>query len=378
MNRETLAARFQTDLDDRRQRTGALMQEHGLRAMIVYSDAGNGGNVRYLTNYRPLFGPAVLVVRHDGELLLLITFNWDAPRARLASGIERVDTGFDMAGMLRRALQDFGIGTGDTVGLAGSGLIPYVLWRALTDNQRPEPVDMDRAFERLRLIKSPLEQDLLRQAAAATDQAIESALGEARPGMTELQLAASLEYHMKRAGADGLAFPASVASGPHTEKPVSLSSDRPFERCDLVMADVGASWEGYCADVTRTFVIGPPNQRQQEVYSAVALALQEVTEMSRPGVRASDLHQRAVQILEQHDLGHDLAHRVGHGIGLETSLEPPDLRRDDIPLEAGMTFCIEPGVYLPGFGGIKIEDDVIVQDHGPEVISRATRDLVAV
>jgi Xaa-Pro aminopeptidase len=144
------------------------------------------------------------------------------------------------------------------------------------------------------------------------------------------------------------------------------------------MMDVGASWEGYCADVTRTFVVGTPSQRQREVYDVVALALREVTEMSRPGVRASQLHRHAVQVLEAHGLGHDLAHRVGHGIGLETSLEPPDLRRDELPLEPGMTFCLEPGVYLPGFGGIKIEDDVIVQEDGPEVISYARRDLVAV
>ena len=144
------------------------------------------------------------------------------------------------------------------------------------------------------------------------------------------------------------------------------------------MMDVGATWEGYAADVTRTFVVGAPSERQRDVYGAVAEALRTATGAVRPGVPANNLHHAAVDVLKRHGVDHYFTHRVGHGIGLETSLEAPDLQRDAMPLQEGMTFCVEPGVYIPGFGGVKIEDDIIVTADGADVISTSTRELVSV
>jgi len=379
MDAENLSGRLRSDLEARRERVVRLTRERGLRGLLVYSDAGNAGNVRYLTNYAPLFGTSILLVRDDGEQILLTTFNWDAPRARLASGVERIDSGFNTGDLVIHALGDLGLETGDLLGLVGANEIPHVLYDALTEHgSRPDPIDVQADFENLRLIKSPVEQELLKRAAAATDDAINAVLSEARAGATELELAALAEYHMKKAGAEGLAFPASIASGPNTEKPVSLPSARALQPGDLVMMDVGATWEGYSADVTRTFVVGVPSQRQREIYAIVSHALEGVTQTVRPGVAANELHRAAVRALDEHDLAGYFTHRVGHGIGLETSLEAPDLQRDERPLRPGMTFCVEPGVYIPGFGGIKIEDDIVVGTDGPEVISHARRDLVSV
>jgi Xaa-Pro aminopeptidase len=369
---------FTKELDGRLFRVTSLMKDLGLRGLLIYSDAGNAGNTRYLTNYRPFFGVALLVVRDDGERILVNTFNWDAPRARLASGTDRIESGFDTASLAVRALDALGLGPTASLGLVGSNLIPYQVHAAVFAGVRTEPADVQASYENLRLVKSTFEQDMLRQAAAMTDEAISSAMAEAGAGVTEADLAAVIEYRMKKAGADGLAFPASVASGPNTEKPVSLPTARRLERGDLVMVDAGATWEGYAADIARTFVVGEPNDRQREVCAAVAAALCAAMDRVEPGLPANMLHSAAVDALAAHGLDSYFTHRIGHGIGLETSLEPPDLQRDSIPLQSGMTFCIEPGVYIPGFGGIKIEDDVIVGEAGAEVISKSTRELVSV
>ena len=366
---------FQTELNARLTRVTSLMKDRGLRGLLIYSDAGNAGNSRYLTNYRPFFGVALLVVRDDGEQILINTFNWDAPRARLASGIDRVESGFDTASLALAALKALGLGPEAPLGLVGSNLIPYQVHSAIF-SARTQVADVQTSYERLRLLKSPFEQDMLRQAATITDQAISSAMAQAGVGVAEAELGALLEYQMKKAGADGLAFPASVASGPNTEKPVSLPTSRRLEPGDLVMVDVGATWEGYAADITRTFVVGEPTDRQREVYGAVTEALAAAKEAVEPGAPANGLHSAAVDVLAAHGLDRYFTHRVGHGIGLETSLEPPDLQRDAGLLEPGMTFCIEPGVYIPRFGGIKIEDDVIVTEAGAEVISNSSLELL--
>ena len=371
--------RFRNELDARISRVTALMRDCGLRGLLIYSDAGNAGNVRYLTNYRPFFGVSLLLVRDDGEQILVNTFNWDAPRARLASGIKRVDSGFDTATLAVKALQTLGLATGDPIGIVGLNLIPHRLYCEIFEGGgRLAPSDLQADYELLRLIKTSFEQEMLREAARVTDGAIEAAMSQIQAGATEAEIAALVEYRMKKAGADGFAFPASVASGANTEKPVSLATSKRLERGDLVMMDVGATWEGYAADVTRTFVVGEPDDRQREIFNAVTQALNAATDAVVPGLPANELHRQAVDVLARHDLDRFFTHRVGHGIGLETSLEAPDLQRDDTPLQEGMTFCLEPGVYIPRFGGIKIEDDIIVGPTGPEVISKSTRELVSV
>jgi Xaa-Pro aminopeptidase len=368
-----------TELNNRLARVVEIMHDLQIRGLLIYSDAGNAGNVRYLTNYRPFFGLALLVLRNDGERILVNNFNWDAPRARLGSDLDRIYSGFDTGRLTAGAVDALGLAASDPLGIVGADLMPFELHEAIFETGgRPPPVDARAPYERLRLVKSPVEQEMLRQAAAVTDAAIAATVRKARAGISELELAAFVEYEMKRGGADGFAFPASVASGPNTEKPVSLPGSRRLEPGDLVMLDVGATCEGYCADVTRTFVVGEPSSRQREVYEVVADALAQATQAAQPGVPAAELHRIAVEVLAAHDLDRYFTHRAGHGIGLETSLEAPDLQRHDTPLEPGMTFCIEPGVYIPGFGGIKIEDDVIVGSHGPEVISNSGRELVSV
>jgi Xaa-Pro aminopeptidase len=372
------AASQRDELERRLQRVLLLIHDRGVRGLVIYSDAGSSAGVRYLTGYRPFFGGSILVLRDDGERVLVNTFNWDAPRAKQLSGIDRVVSGFDSGGLVAGALDELALGSDARLGLAGSDIIPFALYSHLFGETRPVPASLDAPMEELRLIKSAWEQEMLRRAATVTDAAIDGAIAQAHAGMTEHELAAQLEYRMKRAGADGLAFPAAVASGPNTERPVSLPTDRRLQAGDLVMVDVGATWEGYAADITRTFVVGAASERQRELHGSVSAALRAAIDVVRPDTPANAVHVAAVEALAGDGVDQYFTHRVGHGIGLETSLERPDLQRDDVLLRPGMTFCVEPGVYIPGFGGVKIEDDLIVGDHGAEVISSTSRDLIEV
>jgi Xaa-Pro aminopeptidase len=370
--------RLAIELDDRMERVMALMRAQELDGLVVYSDAGNAANVRYLTNYRPLFGVAIVVTTNSGAIALVNTFNWDAPRALLEREYDLVLSGFATGDFVHQVLRQLGIRS-RRLGLVGADIIPHRLYQAIFEKGDDHgPVDVSGDYQRLRLIKSPFELESLRSAASITDDAIRAMIPHAGPGVSERTLAAFLEHEMKRLGADGLAFPAAVASGPNTEKPVSLPTDRCLETGDLLMVDVGATFDGYAADVTRTFVVGPSSDRQSKVSEAVSAALEAATNVVAPGIPANRLHETAVATLEKHHLHSYFTHRVGHGIGLETSLEAPDLQWDDTLLEPDMTFCIEPGVYIPGFGGIKIEDDIIVTADGAEVISSLARELVSV
>jgi Xaa-Pro aminopeptidase len=365
------------ELPERLGRLRSIVERRGLDGLIVYGDAGHAGNVRYLTNYAPFFGPAVFVLDRGGESRLLVSFDWEIPRALQASGMDEIEAASDVPSLVGSALDTLGLTAGARLGLVGRDIIPYPIYMTLAA-RCPEPTDVDEEFRELRIIKSPLEQEMLRRAAAATDAALEALPLRVRAGMTEIEVAAALDFEMRRAGAQGFAFSSAASSGSNTERPVNLPTGRRLEPGDFLMVDIGGVWEGYQADITRTFVVGGPTARQREVYDIVRRTLEATTAMSRPGVPMTDLHRKATVLLAEHDLAQFFTHRVGHGIGLETSLEPIDLRRDETELRPGMTFCIEPGVYIPGFGGVKIEDDVIVKEGEPEVISHASRELISI
>lgn len=367
---------IRNDLETRWERVHALLHDRGLPGLVIYGDASNVGNARYLTNYAPFFGPIVVIVPRDAPARMLITFDWEVERARLASGLDDIQAGYDIPGMARASLGELGFSPSEPFGLVGLNVIPHPVYMALTAG-RAEPVDLGREFRDLRLIKSPLEQEMLRRAAAATDAALQTLPGRVKEGMTEIEVAATIDWEMRKAGAQGFAFPSGVGAGPNTERTVNVPSDRRLQPGDFVMVDIGAMYEGYQADLTRTFVVGEPSPRQREVHAAVRETLEGTLALAQPGTPMADLHRHAVRMLSERDLARYFNHRVGHGIGLETSLEPIDLRQDETELRPGMTFCVEPGVYIPGFGGVKIEDDVIVTEGDPEIISHTTHELLS-
>jgi Xaa-Pro aminopeptidase len=234
-------------------------------------------------------------------------------------------------------------------------------------------IDITASLEQARRIKSPHEIAQLRRAVEITEAGVRAVREAIRPGLSEVELAALAEYTMKAAGATVLAFPTLVLSGPERVVPVGMPTGRRVQEGDVVMLDLGATWNGYQADLSRTLVIGRATQEQERAYQVVMDAWQRAVDNTRPGVRCDRLQKVAAQVVAE--AGYTLAHRIGHGVGLATSLEWPNLQNEEEPLAPGMTLCIEPAICLPGIGTLKVEDDLVVTEDGSELLSTSDRTL---
>ncbi|WP_412029117.1 M24 family metallopeptidase [Deinococcus yunweiensis] len=225
----------------------------------------------------------------------------------------------------------------------------------------------------LRVTKTARELDAIRAAQRIADHAFAQVRPMIRPGVTELDVALELELAMRRAGAQS-AFDIIVASGPNGAKPHGVASGRVIGDNELVTVDMGARVDGYHSDMTRTVAVGDPSAELRRLYRAVLEAEQAAVAAIRPGGRAADLDRLARDLLTGHGLCEYFAHSLGHGVGLDVH-EAPGLRgtSEDV-LEAGMVITIEPGVYVPGVGGVRIEDLVLVTETGYEVLSTAEKE----
>ena len=238
----------------------------------------------------------------------------------------------------------------------------------------------DRVVEGARLIKDASEIETLRDAAGRLDRVMPGILAAARAGITERRLAGVIEGAMREAGYERMAFDTIVASGPHSAMPHYRAGTRALAAGDLVVLDFGGVLDGYCCDLTRTVSIGAPSHEARRVYDAVRDAHAAAVAAVRPGIDASAVDAAARDVLRARGLGDAFGHGTGHGLGLDVHEEPRVGKpRADVPavaLAPGMVFTIEPGAYLPGFGGVRIEDDVLVTATGCEVLTHVPRELL--
>jgi Xaa-Pro aminopeptidase len=236
-----------------------------------------------------------------------------------------------------------------------------------------EPVD--GWIESLRMIKSPAEIDLIRRSVQTNSRAFEQAVARLRPGMKESDLAAEIEYRMRRLGAEKPSFETIVASGPRTALPHAQPTSAGIGPGSLVLVDMGAQQGGYCSDMTRMLFLGKPSARVKRAYRAVLEAQLAAIDAVRPGAATARVDAAARQVLKGYGLEAAFTHSTGHGLGLEIH-EPPRIgRRDKNRLEVGMAITIEPGIYLEDFGGIRIEDTVVVTPRGCEILTPTPKDL---
>jgi Xaa-Pro aminopeptidase len=230
--------------------------------------------------------------------------------------------------------------------------------------------------ERLRWAKDAEELAMLRSAQDATDGAFEDILDLLVVGITERQAAAQLELAMSRHGADALSFEPIVAFGEHAAEPHHRPCHRALAEGDVIKMDFGALVGGYHTDMTRTVAFGEPASELRKVHDVVAAAQQAGIDALRPGVVAGEVDRAARNVIDDAGYGDRFTHGLGHGVGLEIH-EGPSLRRDgEDVLSVGAVVTVEPGVYLPGMGGIRIEDAVEVTDDGPSVLGASTRELI--
>ncbi|OLE35523.1 MAG: hypothetical protein AUG48_10405 [Actinobacteria bacterium 13_1_20CM_3_68_9] len=228
-------------------------------------------------------------------------------------------------------------------------------------------------IEALRIVKTLEEVELLRRVGSIAGRAFDRVRTTIRPGLRELDVAFLLEQTFRELGADGPAFETIVAAADHGALPHGRASDRVLERGDMVVVDFGARAGGYHSDTTRTIVVGTPTAEQTRVIEAVRAAQRASMALMKPGVAADAVDRRAREALagESHAFGHGL----GHGIGLEVHERPFLSPSDQTMLQAGMVVTNEPGIYVPGWGGVRLEEMVLITDDEPEVLTPASREV---
>ena len=230
-------------------------------------------------------------------------------------------------------------------------------------------------IEQLRMVKSPEEIALIRQSVETNSRAFEQAVARVRPGMKEQDLAAELEYRMRRLGAEKPSFDTIVAGGLRSALPHAQPTAAPLKPGSLVVVDMGAFQDGYASDMTRMLYVGRPTPRVKRMYRAVLEAQLAAIAAVRPGAQTAAVDRVARRVLKGHGLDKAFVHSTGHGLGLEIH-EPPRLgKRDKTVLREGMAITIEPGAYLEDFGGIRIEDTVVVTANGCEVLTPTSKEL---
>ncbi len=229
--------------------------------------------------------------------------------------------------------------------------------------------------EELRMVKSASELDRIRRSVRTNSRALEQTLPGIRAGMTERDLATELEYRMRRLGAEKPSFETIVASGARSALPHAQPTAAPLCAGSQLLIDMGAFQDGYASDMTRTMFLGSPSARFKRAYKAVLEAQLAAIDAVRPGVTAGSVDRAARSVLRRHGLDRAFVHSTGHGLGLEIH-EPPRLgKREKTRLRAGMAITIEPGVYLEGWGGIRIEDTVVVTERGCEILTPTSKEL---
>lgn len=231
-------------------------------------------------------------------------------------------------------------------------------------------------IENLRLIKTSSEIKILKDAAAIADAAFIRILDFIRPGVTELDVSNELEFFMRKQGATSSSFDIIVASGVRSALPHGVATDKVIEKGDFVTLDYGAYYNGYVSDITRTLAVGKPSEELINIYDIVLEAQLRGMAGIKPGMTGKEADALTRNLIEEKGYGQYFGHSTGHGIGLEVHEGPALSLRSDIILEPGMAVTVEPGIYLPGIGGVRIEDDTIVTLEGNEALTHSSKELI--
>jgi Xaa-Pro aminopeptidase len=329
-------------------------------------------NIRYLTGFS---GTSALLFVSPRAAILVTDFRYKTQVAQQVGDLARVtiESQSLWTGLWQQLAQLAHI---QVAGFESAHLLHRDFQRLLDAGSRWQWRPTVDLVETLRERKDPEEVASIQRAAGAATHALEQVLSEVCVGMTEFEVAGALEKALRDAGSEGFPFPSIVASGPRSALPHARSSDRRVERGDFLLLDFGAEAGGYCADLTRTVVIGAATEEQRAIYDVVRVANERAVAAVRPGMSGRDADAVARGYIERCGYGDLFGHSLGHGLGLEVHEAPRLARTADGALPEGAVVTIEPGVYRPGWGGVRIEDDVHLAGDGARLLTRFTRELL--
>lgn len=340
--------------------------EEGLDALLIYQPY----NRRYISGFTGSEG--MIVVTPASAVLAVDSRYWDqAERQAPEFKIYQVKTRFpdEMTAILAAA------GNPRRVGFESDYITVAQLNQLSESMPDVEWVETGGMVQNLRTFKDEREMAAIRRAAQIADEGFEFLRRTLRPGMTESDVAWELEVYMRTHGAEALAFDTIVGGGPNGAEPHHLSGSRPIQAGEPIVLDFGARVDGYNSDMTRTVCLGQPaDSRFMEIYTIVLRAQEAALHGIRGGISSSEADRLARSVIEQAGYGDYFGHGLGHGVGLEIHELPRASRLADTPIPAGSALTVEPGIYLPGWGGVRIEDLCFITENGVELASHATKE----
>ena len=352
----------------RHERLVRTLEAEELDGLLLTSRA----NIRYLTGFS---GSAGLAVATRADLLLVTDFRYHEQARAEAGAVARVEV--DSASVWDRLFRELpSLGPLACIGYEATGLAVKDADRLAQAGKAWRWKATGDLVERLRATKDAGEVAAIRGAATLAGAALDTTLGRVRVGMSELEITGLLEGELRRLGSEGHPFPTIVASGPRTALPHARSSRRTVAAGEWLLLDFGAQLDGYCADITRTVVVGGrASERQRTLYELVQGAQLRARTGVRAGMPGRDADALARELIEARGFGDAFGHSLGHGLGLEVHEAPRLSKTSAEPLPADAVVTIEPGVYLAGEGGVRIEDDVHLSSEGPVLLTDGRTEL---
>ncbi|MBI1801825.1 MAG: M24 family metallopeptidase [Chloroflexi bacterium] len=344
------------------------LAEQNLDALLVaQSEEAPSPHVRYLSGFGG--SKAVLIITPQRQIIASDSRYWDQI-GKQCPDFELVKLTLKPDETLRDTLRALGV---RRAGFESRRLTVDQQAEWAKAFESVELVATKDVVESLRMIKDDQEIETLRRALALTDQAYEYIVNWIEPGMSEKEVAWELESFMRTHGADGLAFDVHVASGPGSAEPHHVSDTRPIALGEPIWIDMGARVGGYCADLTRSFTLGEPDAQFKRIYMIVLQAQLAVERALKAGLPGKEADAIARKVIEDAGYGANFGHGLGHGLGLAVHEKPSAGRASEDTLVSGAVVTVEPGIYIPGWGGVRIEDVALIRDDDAEVLTRASK-----
>ncbi|WAA10447.1 M24 family metallopeptidase [Fervidibacillus albus] len=337
----------------------------GIEALLIT----NPYNRRYMTNFTGSAGVALIT---EKEAYFITDFRYVEQAKKQAAGYEIVQHRGSIAEEIDRICKEKKL---TKIGFEEQHLTVAV-YKGYEQQISASLVPVSNIVEKIRLIKTEDEIKILKVAADIADAAFKHILDFIRPGKTELEVSNELEFFMRKIGATSSSFDTIVASGFRSALPHGVATDKPIEKGDIVTLDYGALYNGYVSDITRTIAVGEPKDELKKIYEIVLEAQLRGVEQIRPGMTGKEADAITRDYITEKGFGEYFGHSTGHGIGLEVHEGPALSLKSETILEPGMVVTVEPGIYVPNLGGVRIEDDLFITENGNERLTHSAKELI--
>lgn len=342
-------------------------KDRNIDGMLITSSS----NRRYMTRFT---GTAGAVLLSEDQAVFITDFRYVDQANEQAAGYEVVQHKGPISKEIGKQIEKLGI---KRLGFEQDHTT-YAVYRTYEKEFGAELVPVSGMVEKIRLVKDEEETQIIRDAVKIADDAFDHICSFIRPGISELDVSNELEFFMRKQGAASSSFDIIVASGYRSALPHGVASDKKIEKGELVTLDFGALYKGYCSDITRTVAVGEPSDELKKVYDIVLQAQKKGMAGTKAGMTGIEADAIPRDYITEHGYGDRFGHSTGHGIGLDVHEGPGLSFKSETVLEQGMIVTVEPGIYVSGLGGVRIEDDALITENGNESLSHSSKELLIV